>query len=226
MTDSYHWDGRDEFILRHGKSYTVQIIILQPFFEEANRFRQIIVSVMRELAAQGIGCALPDLPGTGESLAETRQITLDGWRGAVSAAQAAVKTLETKLLVASFRGAALIDDAASVEHVWRFVPEAGQRLVRDLRRTQLTSGADDAPAGCETVAGNIVQTEFLDALAGLSPAPAQSLRTVRLETDAAQADAKLPGTPVWRRSEPGDDPALRAALITDLKTWASACAAS
>jgi hypothetical protein len=224
VTDRYPWDGREEYILRYGNKHKAQIILLQPFFEEANRFRQILVSVMRELAAQGIGCALPDLPGTGESLMDTREITLDKWRGAVSAVQTTVRTPNTKLLVASFRGAALIDDAVDADHVWRFAPEAGQRLIRDLRRTQLTSGAGDAPAGCETVAGNVVQTDFLDALAGLSPAPAKSLRTVRLDTDAAQADEKLPGTPVWRRSEPGDDPALRAALITDLRTWASACA--
>jgi hypothetical protein len=222
VTATYHCDSGDENILRLGENLPIQIIILQPFFEESSRFRQILVATMRALATHGIGTLMPDLPGTGESLVGTSQITIDRWRRAILS----LKTSEKFTLSASFRGAALIDDAAGANHLWRFAPETGQRLVRDLRRTQLTSASEDAPEGFETVAGNVVQTAFLDALAGLSPAPAARVRTVRLEIDAAEADAKVPGTAVWRRSEPGDDPALRAALINDIREWAITCAAS
>ena len=51
------------------------------------------------------------------------------------------------------------------------------------------------------------------------------LRTVRLNSDAAEADAKLAGTPLWRRAEPGDDPELAAAMVADIAWWMSQCAA-
>jgi hypothetical protein len=206
-----------EFCLRFGANHSIQITLLQPLFEEANRFRQILVGVMRALDHEGIGSSLPDWPGTGESLIDIDAIRLADWRTALSG---------TGGLVASFRAAALIDSAADAKAIWRFAPEQGQRLVRDLRRTQLTASVDDTPAGCERVAGNIVQTSFLEELAALSPASHAAVRTLRLESDVAEADAKLPGTPVWRRSEPSDDPALREAITQDLILWARACAAS
>jgi hypothetical protein len=224
MNDAYSWKGRAEQMLRHGESHKIQVILLAPFFEDANRFRQIIVAIMRSLSNQGIGTSLPDLPGTGESLVDTADVAFDDWRGALSAACEPLWTVGQPRLVASFRGAALIDDAADPEHLWRFAPETGQRLVRDLRRTQLTGSGDDLPNGYEKVAGNVVQSAFLDALSTCVPAPASSVRTIRLANDAADADAKVPGAAIWRRSEPGDDPALRAALTEDIARWARSCA--
>lgn len=224
MTHNEHAGERNAFVLEYGANFPLKILILQPFFEEANRLRQILVSVMRELERHEIGSILADLPGTGESVVPGRDITLDQWRTAI--ADLVTRQGAKPALVASFRGAALIDDAASADHVWRFAPETGARLVRDLRRTQLTSAADPAPAGLETVAGNLVRTEFLDQLAGLSPTASPSLRVVRIESDAATADIKIKGTSVWRRSEPGDDAELRAGIVTDLVEWARVCAAS
>lgn len=226
MTDAYSWNGHAEQMLRHGESHEIQVLILPPFFEDANRFRQIIVAIMRSLSDLGIGSGLLDLPGAGESLVDTANVMIDDWRGALGAATGMLWQPGQPRLVASFRGAALIDDAAQAEHLWRFAPETGQRLVRDLRRTQLTSSSDALKCGYEKVAGNVVQTAFLDALAMCTPAPAPSVRTVRLATDAADADAKVPGAAIWRRSEPGDDPALRAALTEDITHWARSCVAS
>ena len=47
------------------------IMILPSLFEEANRMRRILVEVMRGLVASGLASALPDLPGTNESLVAT-----------------------------------------------------------------------------------------------------------------------------------------------------------
>ena len=45
------------------------------------------------------------------------------------------------------------------------------------------------------------------------------LRTVRLATDRAEADAKIEGPALWRRSEPGTSAALAEALAADLDEW-------
>jgi hypothetical protein len=59
-----------------------------------------------------------------------------------------------------------------------------------------------------------------------NPVTLPNLRTVRLKTDAAHADAQIEGTAAWRRSEPGDDPALQAAINADVINWVRTCARS
>ena len=49
------------------------------------------------------------------------------------------------------------------------------------------------------------------------------LRTVRLDTDPKPADRHVPGTPLWRRAEPDNDPALAAILADDIADWIAAC---
>ena len=49
------------------------------------------------------------------------------------------------------------------------------------------------------------------------------MRTVRLESDAKPADAKLPGSPLWRRAEPDNDIALAMALADDIAAWIRQC---
>lgn len=166
---------------------------------------------MRALDAQGIGSALADLPGTGESPIDIANVRLGDWQEAVRR--------HAPAFIASFRGGALIADGVSLG-VWRFAPETGMRIVRDLKRAALTSAN-------ETVfAGHSLSEPFLAELeAALLPSPA-NLRTVRLETDPQAADLKIPGSPLWRRAEPGDDPALAAALAQDCADWIELCAAS
>lgn len=221
MIDRYRWAGGEEHMLRYGVTSNVQIILVQPFFEEANRVRHLLVNIMRALEAEGIGTILPDLPGTGESLTPLQDVTLANWRDALG--DAAARFGEATLLCASFRGGALIDDAVPAIAHWRCVPDTGQRLVRDLMRTRLTGAHEVKATDHVMLAGNRIGHVMLDALATTIPVPHPRLRTVRLETDANDADARVAGTPLWRRSEPGDDPVLEAALISDLTHWARQC---
>jgi hypothetical protein len=226
VTDHYVWAHGEELILRHGLSNAAQVIVIFPFFEEANRLRQILVAVMRGLAEAGIGAALPDLPGTGESLVAIENITLEDWRAALRSAAAAIRVPGQPLVVASFRSGALIDDAAGADAIWRCAPEPGQRLVRDLMRTRLTGATEQEAEDMVHVAGHVVRQSLLDTLSATIPAPLPYVRTARLETDAAETDVRLAGSPVWRRSEPGDDPALRRSILDDLIPWVKQCAAS
>ncbi len=196
--------------LQSGLRDNLQLLVIEPLFEEANRCRRLIAQVMRKLDAAGVSAAIAELPGTGESLVPIADVRLQDWRRAVAEYRPA--------FVASFRGGALIDDAPGCNQVWRFAPETGARIVRDLRRAALTSGNDTLLAGHSLSAGFLVDLE--------AAGPTGIARTVRLASDAAGADVNVEGSPLWRRAEPGEDPALAEALSNDLLAWMTSCAAS
>jgi pimeloyl-ACP methyl ester carboxylesterase len=64
--DRYTVDGCSEWMMRIGAAEASPILFVPPLFEEMNRTRALIAAMMRALAAEGHGCWLPDLPGTGE----------------------------------------------------------------------------------------------------------------------------------------------------------------
>lgn len=217
MTSSYRWSGGEEAILSLGLEHPVRLLIIQPLFEEANRTRHMIVSAMRCLAARGIGTALPDLPGTGESLTNLDQIRLAEWRAAALAASTAVGATAS----VAFRGGCLIDDVTALTFGWRLSPEPGARIARDLERASIEA----VDANRVRVAGNVIQTALLDDLKAATPLQNTRFRTVRLSTEAADADVKISGTPLWRRAEPSDDEILLNAIVDDISAWASTCVA-
>jgi hypothetical protein len=223
MGDHYIWNGAKEHVLGFGDPGAPTVLFIQPFFEEANRMRRVIVSVMRALADAGYHAVLPDLPGTGESKTRLDQIGLEDWRGALRSYASSLLKLTC---VASFRAGSLIDDASGAAHLWRCSPETGARLVRDLMRTRLTSAQNQDAEDTLDLAGNRLRRSFVDALSTMTPPAHTSLRTARLATDTADADVRLIGTPMWRRSEPGDDQDLVGSITTDLLYWIRACAKS
>lgn len=209
--ERYAHDGGDEAMLRFGPGDGPTLLAVAPLFEEANRTRAAMVDVLRRLAARGIASALPDLPGTGESLLPTRDATLAGWRRALAAA---ARALPGPVCVMAWRGGALaITDLSSPR--WLFSPLSGAEVMRDLRRVRVAGGT-------ELLAGNALSPALV---AELEEAPRPSAtRTIRLDTDPRPADLKLSGRPLWRAAEPGTDPALHAAIADDLAHWCAACA--
>jgi len=208
----YDWPGGREAMLRLGPDTGPTVIAALPLFEEANRTRAALIDVLRRLAAMGIGGALPDLPGTGESLVETRDATLVEWRAAFAAAAA---TLPGPVHVMAWRGGALVDAEAEVASRWQLAPMTGEAVVRELRRVKVAGDS-------EGYAGNLISDTMLEQLATAALAPA---RMVRLATDPRPAETHLTGTPLWRASEPGTDPALQAAIADDIAGWITRCAA-
>lgn len=216
--DHYSSDGHDEWLMVIGSPNAPAILFVPPLFEELNRTRALIAAIMRRVAALGFGCWLPDLPGTGESERQLGRLSWDQWRGAISAAAKQIGRGGPLAGVASIRGGALLDDVAPAHCAWRFAPVAGASLVRDLKRAGLAAGG--GTAGYElapNMAGPIDLAE---------PHPVDSLRVVRLESDRAEADLKIEGPALWRRSEPETSPALAASLSDDLAKWVRQCAAS
>jgi hypothetical protein len=185
------------------------ILLIPPLFEEMNRTRAFMAAVMRRLAETGLGSILPDLPGTGESARALAQVQWDTWRQAVGElAGLAVATV-------AIRGGCLLDDAAALPG-WRLAPVEGSSLVRDLERSGMVSGGG--------AAGYDPSPSLIDALRGARPTAKPVLRTIRLGSDRGEADLKVEGPPLWRRSEPQTSAQLCSLVADDIQDWARACA--
>jgi pimeloyl-ACP methyl ester carboxylesterase len=201
-----------------GSPHNPPILFLPPLFEELNRTRALIADVMRRVAARGYGCWLPDLPGTGESERRLETIGWEQWREAAAAAAVQLARGGKLAAVASIRGGCLLDDVVPANCGWRFAPVVGASLTRDLIRAGLTSGGGSA--------GYSPAEMLLRPMERAVTAEIDPLRTIRLESDPAEADLKVRGLPLWRRAEPETSAELAARLADDLLDWVGQCAAS
>jgi pimeloyl-ACP methyl ester carboxylesterase len=219
LIDWYDWAGGREAMLRFGPATAPVVIVALPLFEEANRTRTFAVALMRLLADRGIASALPDLPGTGESLVQVEDTTLTAMREAMAAA---VDHLGTRRAYAcGIRSGALLDVTAFVHARWHLAPVEGEALTTELLRI----AGKPAPAEGPLLAGGNLLTSAMiaDLKVATTDAEPGPLRIVRLESDPRSADLKPPGAPLWRRAEPDHDPALAALLADDITTWIRAC---
>jgi pimeloyl-ACP methyl ester carboxylesterase len=207
--DRYFVEGREEWAMRVGDPAAPALLFLPPLFEEMNRTRAFLAGTMRRVAEAGYCCRLPDLPGTGES---ERALEETGWQDWQDAARAAAEGVKG---VVSVRGGCLLD-AGLAPCLWRLAPVGGASLVRDLERAGLVS--DGGGAGYAPSIG------MLDRLRAASAAG--TARTLRLASDRGEADRKVEGHALWRRSEPQNSSELSDAIASDIVEWIGACAAS
>lgn len=212
---SYDLSGSPEFILAYGPDNGPQILVLQPLFEEMNRCRALVAAMCRGLAARGIGCWLPDLPGTGESIRALERVRWDDWIGAVAAARHMITAQSGHSpLSMALRGGALLDGEAAGKR-WRLSPTSGRSLLSDLRRSTLMGGGDPgAPAGYR------LHPDLSETLQKIDVAEHSAIRTIRLSSDDRVADRHVDGNPLWRRPEPATDDLLANMLIDDIAEWA------
>jgi alpha-beta hydrolase superfamily lysophospholipase len=233
LIDSYAWAGGREAMLRFGPANGPVVIAALPLFEEANRTRAFVVTILRQLAQRGFAGALPDLPGMGESLIETEQAALSHWIEAFREAAGALRPTYETVHVISFRGGALIDRDAIADTRWNLSPLAGAAVVRDLGRVALAAAKEagihfdpatlTAPGSAIEIAGNRLTRKLLAEIERAEPASSAPIRTVRLHTDPLTADRHVPGTPLWRRSDPDNDSSLAALLADDIAGWIASC---
>lgn len=218
-------------MIRFGPATGPVVVAVLPLLEEANRTRTFVSGMLRRLAARDIAGALPDLPGQGESLVPTQNAMLAGWRTALASAATAAAG-ERPVHILSFRGGALLDHDVKAASRWQLAPAKGEALVRELLRTSAAAGARididlgnyNDEGGPVTIAGNALSRTLLRDLNAADCVRDGKIRVVRLETDPAVADRKVAGAPLWRQSEPGDDPALADLLADDIADWIAQCA--
>lgn len=211
MIETYRWRDADESILRHGAGLPITLLIIPALFEEANRMRRFTVSVMRNLASVGIGTILPDLPGTGDSLANVVDVTLSGWHDAVS-----LFTAKSFGSVA-IRGGALLDGAA--KHRWRLAPESGEKLLRDMVRATAFSAGKSANELDQQV--RAAPTRLVGHL--MSPALYNALHDA-VPVEGAYTTS-VDGPKLWRAAEPSDDPEYARLIAQDIAAWTKTCGA-
>lgn len=232
MIDHYDWRGGREAMMRFGRSDAPVVVIALPPFEEANRLRSLAVALARRLANEGLAAAIPDLPGTGESLTDIAATRLADWHDAFVAATAS--TGETRL-IASIRAAALFDqDNDAIGH-WRLSPQDGPRLLREMMRTRIAGLREDGRDATGTTLREEAKTDGIElsghwltpALFGdleeAAPLPVDPLRTVRLGGDVQPADHLMDAPPLWRRAEPDNDIVLAQMLADDIAGWMKIC---
>ncbi|MDB5678001.1 MAG: hypothetical protein JWM94_1003 [Sphingomonas bacterium] len=214
---------------RFGHATGPVVVLALPLFEEANRTRTFTVGLLRKLADRGIASVLPDLPGQNESPVATEHAMLAGWRAAFAAA---AKAVGHPVHSVTIRGGSLVDHDAQLVSRWQLAPAKGEALIRELFRTAQAAGepieidlnAYNDEGGPVTIAGNRIARPLLRDLNAADCAREGNVRVVRLDTDPAVADRKVEGAPLWRRSEPGDDPALAVLLADDIADWIAKCA--
>ena len=231
MIDHYDWAGGREAMIRFGPATGPVVVVVLPLLEEANRTRTFVSGILRRLAARDIAGALPDLPGQGESLVPTENAMLAGWRTALASAATAAAG-ERPVHILSFRGGALLDHDVKAASRWQLAPAKGAALSRELRRPSAAAGARididlanyNDEGGPVTIAGNALSRTLLRDLNAADCVREGAVRVVRLDTDPAVADRKVAGAPLWRQSEPGDDPALADLLADDIADWIAQCA--
>ena len=80
-------------------------------------------------------------------------------------------------------------------------------------------------AGGVEYAGYAPSDDLKIALQDAKPAAVRILRTVRLATDRGEADSKIEGPALWRRSEPGNNAELADAVAADIQRWSGECVA-
>lgn len=109
--------------------------------------------------------------------------------------------------------------------VWRFAPAEGASLTRDLVRASMLKPEELQSARIE-LAGYPLAEPLFAAMQAAKLAELEQVRTVRLSSDRSDADLKVDGPALWRRSEPSNAPDLAERLAADLAQWCAACADS
>ncbi len=222
--DRYLSGGAPEWLMRIGAPEAPPVLILPPLLEEMNRTRAFLATLMRLLAARGFGCWLPDLPGTGESERALEHCHWEDWqRAAGDASDHVARASGHAPVLASVRGGALLD--GHLGPVWRFAPAEGASLARDLVRASMLKPEELQSARIE-LAGYSLAEPLFAAMQAAKPSKLEQVRTVRLASDRSEADLKVDGPALWRRSEPSNAPDLAERLAADLAQWCVACADS
>ncbi len=230
--DHYDWAGGRETLLGFGPTTGPVLIAALPLFEEANRTRTFTVTLLRALERRGIAGMLPDVPGQGESTMPIAGLTIASMAIALGALADRCRKAGRRTYALGIRSGALLDSHAAHRGRWHLAPQTGADLLRDQHRIWRAAGHGgdvDAMLSGEgdpvEIAGNLLPVALLASLAAATPVypPGDPRRIVRLVSDPRDADRKIDAAPLWRRSEPGNDPVLVEALADDIATWLVAC---
>ena len=188
----------------------VRVLIIPALFDEANRLRRLLARTMRLLDDAGIDSALPDLPGTNESLQPLGTMTLPQWHQAMISA--ATHFGATHVL--AVRGGALL--APPTLPGWSYAPTTGAAILRQMVRMRVLAARE---AGREENSATLLEQGSANGLE-LAGYPLCAAMVAGLQA-AAPADhlvaiqqGDVGGSGLWLRAEPDDDAAQAEALTS------------
>lgn len=198
-----------EYALAFDRGRPHRLLIVPALFDEANRLRRFTVEAMRALDGHGIDSALPDLPGTNESLLPLAAQSLGDWREAMEAAAAHFRATH----VLTVRAGALVAPAGLPG--WHYAPVSGAAVLRQLIRMRVLSARE---AGREETQASLLEAGQRDGLelAGypLAAPMVRGLQTAEPGPLPTISQGDIGGPGLWLRAEPGEDPVQSRALAS------------
>ena len=224
---TYEFAGCKELCLCPSTPLAHRVMLVPPLFDEMNRMRRMLVGVLEALEGLSVGGFLPDLPGTNESQIALDQVTLSGWQDAM----AACAQQHGISHIASFRAGVLAVAGLNEADHWIFSPAKGAAVLRTMLRTKV---AADRESGLATsiadltiraekerleLAGNIIGPKLFAQLNAADIPSFARQQVIRLESDSKPADSHVPGSALWLRAEPDDDPAMSSAIARNIAAW-------
>ncbi|WP_240481495.1 hypothetical protein [Novosphingobium fuchskuhlense] len=199
----------DEHAVVFDRGRQVRLLVVPPLFEEMNRTRRFLVETQRVLDGLGIDSMLPDLPGCNESLQAFSAQSLRSWRDAMAAAASHFAATH----VLAVRGGVLVFPTSLPG--WVLEPVKGAAILRQLLRARVLAAKE---AGAAESSADLLEegrNHGLE-LAGyrLSAALVAGLDAAIPQDEGQRVirQSDLGGSPLWLRSEPGEDAAQSAAL--------------
>lgn len=208
-----------EMALTFDRGRERRLLVVPPLFEEHNKLRRQLVTIMRNLDRAGFDTVAPDLPGLNESGEPLKRQTLTSWQDAI---ETAATYFGATHAFAIRSGALLLPERLpAVIHA----PHKGAQLLRGMVRARTIAARE---AGREERAADLLEMgreSGLD-LAGWPLGP-QMIRDLEkadcrvLETDRSIDPAEVTGGPLWLRAEPGEDASQAAVLAGIIATFMS-----
>lgn len=231
-----------------GRPCRAALVCVQPFAEEANLSRRLIVTQARRLAARGIAVVIPDLFGTGDSAGEFEQATLPQWTDDIAIAlslTAARLGLEPALWGVRF-GALLAahcahDGRATALLTWHPIRDGGQPVAQYRRLAKLrglkqapasaianqsaptraalsSESATHEPAACLELAGYRLSAQLIEQMQSLTWPKELPCSVLEVEPGGQAGDTAVA---FWHALDAPDDEALFKATEHRLEDWLS-----
>ena len=220
-------------MLRFGPDRGPVVIAAMPLFEEANRTRAFLVTILRALAERGIAARCPICRAPAKVSSRPKNATLSDWRMAFSSAAASLGTKHVHII--ALRGGALLDADGchsqslafrpgrrrrarprSAPHAARARParRRGPRSPSTLQRPGRRSNSPAIASAVRCWPNSTRPSRRVDGTATHDP---PRIRRPARRRQSSRAHR------LWRRSEPDNDPALAALLADDIATWITTC---
>lgn len=206
----------DELFVSFDEGRSFRILIVPALFDEANKLRRFTLTLMRALDNFGIDTALPDLPGTNESLSPSHNQSLSLWRAQLTQFSHTFKATHCLTL----RAGALLAPISLPG--WCYSALNGSKQLGTLLRSRVVETREASQPQTREALFEIGRQKGLR-LAGweLSAAMVDELQNAQFDPGSSYvpiSSSDLGGSALWLRAEPGEDKDQAEALAKSISS--------